>query len=447
MKNQNLANWAKRMVALLMIALPLQMIAQTSVIKMTTDKIKGDFIDLMMEFTDKVTIKSGEESKTWNADMSGREIVYQLEGQDIVIEGNVTRLSCSVNQLTKLDVSNCAGLTSLYCNNNQLTQLDVHNCTELTELNCNENQLDKLDVSSCTKLVYLECAANRLSLLDVSQCTGLVRLMCCGNEKLDISHMLSNLPSRSNELENGQLYTYSHQMAVYGTHKNFPFTSVQMLQAWNKGWVSKGDFDEMEVKNYSGIYTLAKEYTTLCSPCEIDFEGVQGIEAYVVSSYNDQSRKVMLKRVTQVPANTGVIIKGTKGAGCLLQGLLMPQDVPVVGTNLLKGVTANTDLNPIEGENTNFVLKDGKFVKVAAAEGESKKLAAGKAYLQLPNMKISGAKEIIIGIEDGTTAISDPVGENTINQGNGAWYTLDGQKVSRPATKGVYVRNGKKVMF
>ena len=69
---------------------------------------------------------------------------------------NITRLDCSENQLTSLDVSQNSALIGLWCYSNQLTSLDVSGCTALTRLDCQTNRLTSLDVSGCSALTYLE---------------------------------------------------------------------------------------------------------------------------------------------------------------------------------------------------------------------------------------------------------------------------------------------------
>ena len=52
---------------------------------------------------------------------------------------NLYRLRCESNQLTSLDVSECADLHELHCEHNQLISLDVSRCTNLIELFCWDN--------------------------------------------------------------------------------------------------------------------------------------------------------------------------------------------------------------------------------------------------------------------------------------------------------------------
>ena len=73
-------------------------------------------------------------------------------------------------------------LREFSCSGNQLTSLDISGCTALTRLYCSGNQLTALDVSGCTALWDLECYDNQLTALDVSGCTALGTFFCYNNQ-------------------------------------------------------------------------------------------------------------------------------------------------------------------------------------------------------------------------------------------------------------------------
>lgn len=60
----------------------------------------------------------------------------------------LTKLNCSYNRLTSLDLSHNTELSTLYCYNNPLTSLDLSNNTALGALHCYNNQIkgDKMQV-------------------------------------------------------------------------------------------------------------------------------------------------------------------------------------------------------------------------------------------------------------------------------------------------------------
>jgi len=102
----------------------------------------------------------------------------------------LTKLNCSENQLTSLDVSSCTKLTTLDCSVNQLTDLDVSGCAALTTLDCVNNGLTSLNVSNCAKLTTLKCGYNQLTALNIRNCAALTTLNCYRNQfaVLDVSH-------------------------------------------------------------------------------------------------------------------------------------------------------------------------------------------------------------------------------------------------------------------
>ena len=114
--------------------------------------------------------------------------------QNLIAEGHIkslkgieyftamTRLVCSRNELTVLDLSKNTELTRLECDQNHLTELDLSKNTELTYLDCNSNELTALDVSCCNKLTELNCFGNKLTTLNVSGCNALTNLKCYSNQ-------------------------------------------------------------------------------------------------------------------------------------------------------------------------------------------------------------------------------------------------------------------------
>jgi hypothetical protein len=111
---------------------------------------------------------------------------------------------------------------------------------------------------------------------------------------------------------------------------------------------------------------------------------------------------------------------------------------------LVGNLGATISIAATDGDKTNYYLsgKDGSFVSVNG----SANIGKNKAYLQLPTSIFAGTRSIGISYddEDGTTAIRNLT--PALSEGEGAWYTLQGQRVAKPG-KGLYIRNGKKVVI
>ncbi|MBQ9170353.1 MAG: leucine-rich repeat domain-containing protein [Bacteroidaceae bacterium] len=149
----------------------------------------------------------------WNTKLIDLNCNYnQLTSLDFGRNTKLEKLRCLDNNLTSLSVSNNICLTVLYCLENQLTSLDVTKNTELIYLNCETNHLTSLDVSKNTELTSLDCSSNQLTSLDVTKNTKLTKLHCVGNQltSLDVS--------KNTELT--ELYCHNNQLSSLDVSKN-----------------------------------------------------------------------------------------------------------------------------------------------------------------------------------------------------------------------------------
>ncbi len=179
--------------------------------------------------------------------------------------------------------------------------------------------------------------------------------------------------------------------------------------------------------------TPAKAVTTYVTTCNLDFEGIAGLDAFVATAA--ANGVVTLAEVGAVPAGTPLLLRGTAST---------PYTVPVVGpataptTNLLK---AGDGVTPVGGSNAyDYVLSDGKWYRIGP---DPSAVSVSKAYLHCDKDPLAGgAPELSMDWGEGTTAIQSI--ERTINDNQ--YYTLDGRRVAEP-TKGLYIINGKKVVI
>ena len=194
----------------------------------------------------------------------------------------------------------------------------------------------------------------------------------------------------------------------------------------------KTDVDEITIKE------IGK--TTWCSKYDLDFTNVEGIKAYTATGYDNIDKTIWLTRVMKVPAGTGLLVKGDPGTYKIPHA-----EVQSAYANWFVGNLGETiSISATDGDKTNYYLsgKDGTFVSVNG----SANIGKNKAYLQLPTSVFGGTRSIGISYddEDGTTSIKGltPV----LSEGEGEWYTLQGQRVAKPG-KGLYIKNGKKVVI
>ena len=192
--------------------------------------------------------------------------------------------------------------------------------------------------------------------------------------------------------------------------------------------------------NEDNIKITSAGQSTWCSKYDLDFTGIDGLKAYIASGYDRISGTIWLTRVYQVPANEGIFLMGNAG----------DYKVPHISTgtyyaNLMVGTLQPITLKETDGEYTNYYLSNGDsgvgFYKVNG----SVDLKANRAYLPLlKGTTQAGTRFIGLGFEDdGTTNLTPALSKG---EGEGEWYTLQGQRVAKPG-KGLYIHNGKKVVI
>ena len=145
---------------------------------------------------------------------------------------SLTSLSCDVNQLTSLNLTNNTALTWLNCGQNQLTSLDVSNNTGLSWLFCRDNQLTSLDLSNNTNLRSLSCFGNQLTSLNLNNCSLLWRVVAYSNNltSIDVSH---NTALTTLDCGYNQLTSLDVSQNTVLTNLNYPYnqlTSIDVSQ-------------------------------------------------------------------------------------------------------------------------------------------------------------------------------------------------------------------------
>ena len=201
--------------------------------------------------------------------------------------------------------------------------------------------------------------------------------------------------------------------------------------------------------------TLATKYASFDHDFPVSFvakNGHEALEAYVgPSTYRvTQPTKVqkILKmiKVTSTAANEGVLLKGEVGRTYTYQ--IAETDPGLYTGNRVIGVREDTTLVQTESDGkSNWVLQpDYKLHLVSNGT-----IKSGRAYVHETNDGDTsfGAKGIYLSFalneEKNTTGI-DKVENKKADEEN-VYYTLSGVRVINPTEKGVYIKNGKKVII
>ena len=209
------------------------------------------------------------------------------------------------------------------------------------------------------------------------------------------------------------------------------------------------------------------KYGMLCyySDQSLDFSGETDLKVYTATGY-DKKGIIRLTRVKQVPAETAML-------------LLAPAEAKTytVPTASLQQIHANMFVGTLEGTTIYRLTEDNNYVNYymsvvngeagfywAAENGTSgTKIGAKRGWLPVPKEMTSLAATsrgenpgvlsmsltddvIVLSVfgsgDDDATGISRIAAE----AGNDTWYNLSGQRIDKPTRKGLYIKNGIKVI-
>lgn len=191
---------------------------------------------------------------------------------------------------------------------------------------------------------------------------------------------------------------------------------------------------DSEVTVSVGVDGLA----TYCPSNGVDFSNATQVAAYKASV---SGSTLTLTKVETVAAGEGVLLRSLSGGSA-------EETLPTIKAtknddNAFAGTLVTILLNETNGDYTNFVLtkKDGV---VGFFKANNTTVAAGKAYLPVKDFNAATARGLNIVFDDDTATGISEVAPEAID--DDAIYTLGGARIVNPA-KGIYVKNGKKVVI
>ena len=308
----------------------------------------------------------------------------------------VTKLYVSEKNIASLKgIEFFTALTELDCEDNLLTSLDVSKNTALKYLYCYNNQLTSLDLSKNTALTELNCSVNQLTSLDVSKNTALKYLWCENNQltSLDVSKNTALI----------SLNFSSNQLKSLDVSKN---TALQNLGCGNNQLIS------LDVSKNTALQYLWCENNQLTS---LD---VSKNTALISLDFSSNQLKSL-----DVSKNTAL-----KELYCF--------------SNQIKEDQMQTLVNSLP------TVTGGKFYVIDTTSSNEQNVCTK------PQVKIATDKGwTVYDYNDGSQkeyAGSEPSAVSSIEvsaEEKDHWYSLDGKRLSgKPTKKGIYVRNGRKVV-
>ena len=194
-------------------------------------------------------------------------------------------------------------------------------------------------------------------------------------------------------------------------------------------------------------FTLGAEagdsYKSYVTTAATDFAAT-GVTAYIATAANTTAGTVTLSTIDQAPANTPVLLKGTKDGTAEIA--TTTDEVAAISTNYLVAADGSTAIGSSEAK---YVLAYNSGWEFRHYNGT---LSAGKVYLDLSDLGVEAARLTFI-FDGETTGIDSANSEETKVK---SYYNLNGQRVNQPV-KGLYIvrsgegrlqgKNGKKVII
>lgn len=174
-------------------------------------------------------------------------------------------------------------------------------------------------------------------------------------------------------------------------------------------------------------------YATFSATVPVDFSQATDFTAWAITEITGTN--ITFSQITgAVPANTGVLLKGTAGE-TIYPTIATSGTAPA--TNLLEGISTAT----LVAGNAYYGLSGNQFVKVNAGT-----VPAGKALLPASAIGTNPARlSFFFEGEDTTTGISTMHNSEFIMHNE--VYNLNGQRVNDMKKGGLYIMNGKKVIM
>ena len=211
------------------------------------------------------------------------------------------------------------------------------------------------------------------------------------------------------------------------------------------------------------VKIAASGKSSFAAPYDLDFTSLDDdLKAFTATGFDKSTSTIWLTRVKKVQKGEGLMLKGEAGKEYTIpsSGVQATYENMIVGNiekeNLEIGETSE------DGTLTNYYLKGGTYVSVVS----SANIGKNKSYLQLPTSMLAGARSeeasdmqseysfteletepmpLIFGETTGIESMDN--GQWIMDKVSDEWYTINGQRIDKPTKKGLYIKNGKKVVI
>ncbi len=187
-------------------------------------------------------------------------------------------------------------------------------------------------------------------------------------------------------------------------------------------------------------------YSTYYNSDAVPLTVPYGLQAYKVTGVDFGEGTTTIETINNLPAGTPVLLYASSGTCNGTYHLKKTTgDVPGDCSTNYRGVSVASNYSDLMTSNTAiYVLRGDKFYRAYSGT-----LPANRCYIAKPISPSPAPALLTIGFGGGdVTSINMIENENNDANGTDNWYTLDGRKLqSQPTKKGIYIRDGKKVII
>lgn len=246
----------------------------------------------------------------------------------------------------------------------------------------------------------------------------------------------------------GSSYSDLASYTSLGDTKTETFTNIATNVRYIK-WIytskSSGNvgLGNINLKATMPVTITTAKYATFSNSRATDFSET-GITVYK-AKVNSEKKVVKLTEISDgiVPASTGVILYKDVAEETNVEVPVITTEATISENDLVATVT-RTLVQKTSGGKYNYILQAGPVFNMATAEGAY--MPANRAYLSTTvDASASGARLSVVFDDDVVTGVTDV--RSKTEEGRGEYFNLKGQRVENPKKGGIYVKNGKKVIF
>lgn len=246
-----------------------------------------------------------------------------------------------------------------------------------------------------------------------------------------------NFPVEDYKIEYRKTYQTGADVATIPTNAIGEFTVV--LKPTDTGNLTGEKVTDYKVNVQLPINLKQCEWVTYFDE-RFDLATPTGYQAYKVS--NASTTSVTAEAIDYIPKNVPVILKttatGTSSSSMTVRFNEQQTTSDITGNASFIGIPSTSE--GVTPSGTSFILVSDKFVLYEGTDA----IPAHRCYL---TFGVAGTRSIGIGFGDGgATGISDPP-NNPAFEEPGQWYDLQGRRIEKPTKKGLYIKDGQKVVI